>query len=161
GRTHGGRTYNPSALLLFARCFSVKLVVLGSGTAIPHRARGASGYACIAESGSVLLLECGPGSTRKWPSIGVDLASAQMIAVSHHHVDHSGDLAAVLFGRNVPPIVEAPLHLLGPIGHREFVHRLEAAYGSPVEDRAGSRIVVELGDTDIYTYSGFQIQARI
>jgi ribonuclease BN (tRNA processing enzyme) len=75
--------------------------VLGSGTCLPHPRRGASGYACIADDGGALLLECGPGSTRRWPAAGLDFSAVRTILVTHHHVDHCADLAAVLFGRNV------------------------------------------------------------
>ena len=91
------------------------LVVLGSGTSIPHPQRGTSGYALVADDGTVLLLECGPGSTRRWPSADLDFANVGAIAISHHHVDHCGDLAAVLFGRNVvEPPLESPITLVGP-----------------------------------------------
>lgn len=123
----------------------MKLAILGSGTAIPHPERGASGYACIAPDGAVLLLECGPGSTRRWPRHGIDFERVGAIVVTHHHVDHCGDLAAVLFGRNVPePPIRTPLLLGGPRGHRQMLAGLEQAFGPPVTDRSGAIDVQEL-----------------
>jgi ribonuclease BN (tRNA processing enzyme) len=138
------------------------LHVLGSGTAIPHPDRGASGYACIAEDGTALLLECGPGSTRRWPADGLTFDNVRCVAVSHHHLDHCSDLAAVMFGRNVPdPPVSTPLLLLGPTGHARLVGLLEEAYGDAVTDRGGGRRVQELGDGEGTHVAGFDVLARV
>jgi ribonuclease BN (tRNA processing enzyme) len=139
----------------------VKLAILGSGTAIPHPRRGASGYAVIAPSGEVLLLECGPGSTRRWPSFGITFERVRAIAVTHHHVDHCCDLAAVMFGRNViDPPVSTPLALLGPVGHRALIAGIEALYGTAVADAEGAREVDELADGDSRRVGSFTIEAR-
>jgi len=140
----------------------MRLAVLGSGTAIPHPDRGASGYACLADDGSALLLECGPGSTRRWPAHGIGLDTALAIVVTHHHVDHCGDLAAVMFGRNVPePPVATPLLLAGPRGHASVVEGLERVFGAPVADRSGARRVMELSDGDRVPVEPFEVEARV
>lgn len=128
----------------------MRLHVLGSGTAIPHPRRGASGYALVADDGTACLLECGPGSTRRWPGASVTFETARVIVVTHHHVDHCCDLPAVLFGRNVPePPVRTPLKLVGPAGHRAHLEAIEAMFGAWVADRRGAREVVEMGDGDV------------
>lgn len=140
----------------------MELVVLGSGTSIPHPERGTSGYALRADDGTLLLLECGPGSTRRWPSAGIGFADVGAIAITHHHVDHCCDLAAVLFGRNVvEPPLETPLVLAGPIGHARFVASLETAYGSGVGDPHGIRTVVELDDGEHLVHGPFRVEARV
>lgn len=138
----------------------MKLAILGSGTAIPHPRRGASGYACIAEDGSALLLECGPGATRRWPDFGLGFEAVRGVVCSHHHLDHCSDLAAIFFGRNV---VEArnPWTVAGPVGHRRLVEGLEALYGSSVADAPGVRTVLELGDGDAFRCEGFHVEARV
>lgn len=137
----------------------MKLHVLGSGTALPHPARGASGYALVADGGAACLLECGPGSTRAWPRAGVTFASARVVAVTHHHVDHCGDLGAVLFGRLVDD-TPTPLSLVGPVGHREHLARLEALHGAWVQDKHSGREVVELDDGEAVTIGPFTIEGR-
>jgi ribonuclease BN (tRNA processing enzyme) len=140
----------------------MKLHILGSGTAIPHAARGASGYACVADDGTALLLECGPGSTRRWPAHGITFESVRAIVVTHHHVDHVSDLGAVLFGRNVPePPVRTPLLLGGPVGHAALVAGLDALYGPMVMDRHAAREVVELEDGDALGVGPFSLAARV
>jgi ribonuclease BN (tRNA processing enzyme) len=139
----------------------VKLAILGSGTAIPHPRRGASGYALIASTGEVLLIECGPGSTRRWPRHGITFDRVRAILCTHHHVDHCGDLAAVMFGRNVPtPAITTPLAMLGPIGHRAHIEGLVALYGTSVADPAGARVTLELADRDQLEVGPFAIEVR-
>ena len=137
------------------------LRILGSGTAIPHPRRGASGYACVARSGQVLLLECGPGSSRRWPAHGITLDAIAGIVVTHHHVDHVGDLAATFFARNV---VEPPCTtrwaIAGPTGHAALVAALEAAYGPQIADREGLRPAQDLADGATIDVGPFRVHAR-
>ncbi len=139
----------------------MKLAILGSGTTIPHPERGASGYACIADDGSVLLLECGPGSTRRWPAHAIALGDVRGILCTHHHLDHISDLAAVLFLRNViEPPPETRLALAGPVGHRALIDGLEGVHGAMVADRAGLHDRVELGDGGTWSLGPFEVEAR-
>jgi ribonuclease BN (tRNA processing enzyme) len=139
----------------------VRLAVLGSGTALPTLTRGASGYACIADDGSAFLLECGPGSTRRWPQHGITFASACAVLVTHHHVDHVCDLPAVLFARNViEPPVATPLVLAGPIGHLAHLTALRALHGNAIADPRGLVRDVELVEGDQFAVGPFRIEAR-
>jgi len=135
----------------------VKLGFLGTGTAIPSPHRGASGYVLEAE-GDVLLLECGPGSTRRWPAMGLGFARVGAVLCSHHHVDHCGDLAALLFGRNVAADVHPGLVLAGPTGHVRLIERLTEAFGSGVTH--DDLEVVEVSDGGALELAGFRIEAR-
>ena len=136
----------------------MRLGFLGTGTAIPTAARGASGYVLEAD-GEVLLLECGPGSTRRWPAMGLDFRRVGAVLCSHHHVDHCGDLPALLFGRNVArPEVSEGLVLGGPPGHRALVETLTAAFGVGVLH--DDLVVVELADGAHTSMTGFAIAAR-
>lgn len=136
----------------------MQLGILGSGTAIPHPRRGASGYALMAPSGEVLLLECGPGSTRRWPRFGITFDRVRAVATSHYHVDHCGDLPAVLFGRNViEPIPVTSLALIGPAGHRAHLAGIEALYGQAV---GGQHEIVEMRDRFAVECGPFTIEAR-
>ncbi len=135
----------------------MRLGFLGTGTAIPSPHRGASGYVLEAD-GEVLLLECGPGSTRRWPAMGLDFARVGAVLCSHHHVDHCGDLAALLFGRNVAPAVHPGLVLAGPTGHRRLIERLTEAFGDGVTH--DDLEVVELDEGGALTLAGFSIEGH-
>lgn len=138
----------------------MKLAILGSGTAIPHPRRGASGYACIAADGRALLLECGPGSTRRWPEFGLTFDTVKGVICSHHHLDHCSDLAAVFFGRKVVETCTS-WTVAGPVGHRRLVEGLEALYGDSVADAPGARTLLELDDGDAFHCDPFHVEARV
>lgn len=139
----------------------MRLHVLGSGTALPSAHRGASGYACVSQSGAVLLLECGPGSTRRWPQAGFGFDDICGVALSHFHVDHVSDLPAMLFGRNVrSPPVKTSLTMIGPVGLRRFVEDVRALYGRGVHDPFDTQWVVEMSDEMIARCGPFEIRAR-
>jgi ribonuclease BN (tRNA processing enzyme) len=120
------------------------LHVLGSGTAVPHAARGAAGYAVRLPSG-VLLLDTGPGSSRRWPSAGISTDEIRWIATTHRHVDHVSDLPAILFAWRVPG-APRPRHvtLLGPTGHARLLDALRGVWGDWIEARGYDRDLVEL-----------------
>jgi len=135
----------------------MRLGFLGTGTAIPSPHRGASGYVLEAR-GEVLLLECGPGSTRRWPMMGLDFARVGAVLCSHHHVDHCGDLAALLFGRAVADEVHDGLVFAGPTGHGALVGHLREAFGAAVHH--DDLQVRDLADGDQSTLAGFAVEAR-
>lgn len=139
----------------------MKLHILGSGTAIPHLRRGASGYALVSDDGTACVLECGPGSTRRWPSAGIDFANVRVVMVTHHHVDHCCDLPAVLFGRMVVgPNGVGPLTLVGPAGHRGHMATVRELFGDQLDDREGLVEVREMGDGDRLVVDGFELHSR-
>jgi ribonuclease BN (tRNA processing enzyme) len=140
----------------------MELRILGSGTTVPTLHRGTTGYALVADDGAVLIVDCGPGSTRRWPSAGFSPADVIGIVNTHHHVDHCADLAIYLFGRTVTePPVSTPVVLVGPVGHASFVSRLAAAFAPGVSDTTDSVSIVELGDRETYVLGPFTIGARV
>jgi ribonuclease BN (tRNA processing enzyme) len=83
------------------------------------------------------------------------------VVVTHFHVDHCGDLSALLFARNVvdPPPVDA-LRLAGPVGHAAHVAGLRALYEPALEDRRGLTSVEELRDGEGVTIAPFHVSVR-
>ena len=137
----------------------MKLHVFGSGTAIPHPERGASGYALVAADGTACLIECGPGSTRRWPGAGVTFRSARAIFVTHLHVDHCCDLPAVLFGRALS-LPDTPLALLGPVGYGAHIEGIRALHAPWLSEGQELVEVVEMGDGDRATVGPFELETR-
>jgi len=137
------------------------LVVLGSGTTIPHADRGCAAYALVADDGSILLLDCGPGSSRRYPSTGLDPRRIVGIVNTHHHADHCAELPVLLFLRNVlEPPIETPWTLAGPIGHGAFVDGLVRAFAPGLANLDGSNRLVELRDRDTLDIGPFAVRVR-
>ena len=111
----------------------MKLTTLGTGTIAITAERALAGH--LVESGDVhLLMDCGSGVVSRVAAL--DWMGITHVALTHFHHDHHGDLPTLIFawrhGR-LPPRSE-PVEVLGPVGTRELLDRMAAAYGAWVTD---------------------------
>ncbi len=78
-----------------------------------------------------LLLDCGAGTCHRMAGFGLPWFDLTHVAITHFHTDHYGELPALLFamkyGAERPR--SAPLTLIGPVGMRQRVAALAAAFG--------------------------------
>src|SRR5688572_1989685 len=96
----------------------MKLVVLGSGTSVPHAARAAAGYWLATESGRALL-DISADASHRTAREELDWVNLDAIWLSHFHLDHIGGLAPFLFGTRWAPQTQQrtkPLRIYGPVG---------------------------------------------
>jgi ribonuclease BN (tRNA processing enzyme) len=103
----------------------MKLLVLGSGTSIPHARRAASGYWLETDAGKILL-DISADVPHRLAQEELDWWNLDAIWISHFHLDHFGGLAPFLFAtRNAPQVRQRtrPLRINGPSG---FVSILQA-----------------------------------
>jgi len=109
----------------------MKLTILGSGTCIPNKQRGSSGY-LLETSKSKILLDCGAGTTWKLEKIGVSYLEIDHIFFSHLHPDHTGDLVPFLFATKYSRgiIRDKPLFVWGGRGFIKFFDALKKAYNN-------------------------------
>ncbi len=108
----------------------MELTVIGSGTVAPSADRTAPAH--WVSAGPVrLLLDCGAGTLHRAATFGIPWETVTHVAVTHFHPDHWGELPMLLFALRwgTEPRREAPLHLLGPVGLRDRLEHLAAAYG--------------------------------
>jgi ribonuclease BN (tRNA processing enzyme) len=113
------------------------LVVIGSGTALPHAARSASAY-WVSCAGGSLLLDCGTSAPFRLAQEGLDWANLDAIWISHFHLDHIGGLAPFLFGiRNAPQIRQRikPLKVFGGKGLTDLLRAIESAGSYKILDQ--------------------------
>ena len=107
----------------------MKVTVLGSGTAIPDGERGPAGFLLSLES-TQILVDGGSGSLSRLSSLGVNPRSLDGGVYTHRHLDHTGDLAPLLFamrvGGRLPQARDYPLW--AGEGFGAFVAGLEALY---------------------------------
>ncbi len=96
----------------------LSVAVLGSGGPIAE-GRAGPAYLVHVEGAPRLLIDAGPGALLRLGEAGVAPESLDAIALSHLHVDHAGDLPALLKSANFadPP---ARLALFGPDGRGLF-----------------------------------------
>lgn len=108
----------------------MELLVLGSGSSVPHPRRSSSGYWLQDEIGSVLL-DCSAAGVHRMAQEGCDWVNLDAVWVSHFHLDHCGGLAPLLFGTKHAPETqsrEKPMRILGPHGLRKLIAAFDAAY---------------------------------
>ena len=103
----------------------MKLVVLGSGTSVPHPQRAAAAFWLETASGLVLL-DCSADATHRMAEEMVDWPNLDVIWISHLHLDHCGGLASFLFGLKWAPQTERRRKLLRIFGCQGITNLLKA-----------------------------------
>ena len=129
----------------------MELTVLGSGTAAPNPRRGAPGYLLRAGE-EQLLLECGAGTVDRLLRAGADPRRLDRVIITHHHPDHIGEIAHLLFsfrrpvhGRRLPLTVAGSAPLLSVLA------RLGEVYGRSLQPRG---YTLDLHDLDAAPLEG-------
>ena len=111
----------------------MEMIVLGSGTSVPHPKRGSAGY-LVRGAGRTILVDAGLGTIQKLATLGISLAEPDAVAFTHLHLDHTAELAPLLFALRNPGIGRTrTLVLIGAPGFRDFYARLRRMYGASVE----------------------------
>lgn len=136
----------------------MEMIVLGSGTAVPHAERGSAGY-LVRGGGRTILVDAGPGTLRTLAVLGISLVEPEAAAFTHLHLDHTAELAPLLFALRNPGIGRTKtLTLLGAPGFRDFYARLRRMYGAWVEP-LDYRLEIEEIDARPVSLGGFSLRA--
>lgn len=116
----------------------MELIVLGSGTGVPSLKRGAPAYAVLA-AGRLILLDLGSGACRSLLRHDLNFSQVDLIALTHLHPDHIGDLVPFLFATHysLGYTRKEPFWLLAARGFADFHERLKGAFGHWVEAPPG------------------------
>ncbi len=96
----------------------MRLIVLGSGTSLPHPRRASSAHWLETDAGTILL-DISADGPHRMAEEELDWANLDAIWISHFHLDHVGGLTPFLFAtRNAPQTQSRtkPLHIYGPKG---------------------------------------------
>jgi ribonuclease Z len=107
----------------------MKLVVLGSGTSLPHAVRAAPGYWLETEGGRALL-DMSADAPHRMAREELDWVNLDAIWISHFHLDHMGGLAPFLFGTRSAPQTQQrvhPLRIYGPVGFTRILQAIDQA----------------------------------
>jgi ribonuclease BN (tRNA processing enzyme) len=107
----------------------MRLVVLGSGTAVPHPRRASASHWLEARGGTVLL-DCSAPAIHRMAQEDCDWVNLDAIWISHFHLDHVGGLAPFLFGTKHAPQTRArrkPLTIFGARGLEKLFRAFDEA----------------------------------
>jgi len=109
----------------------MKLIILGSGTAVPLHDRGSPSIILIIE-GSPVLFDIGPGALRQLARVGISYEKIERIFLTHFHPDHTADLIHLLFASRNPAVLRRrkPFVITGPSGLSKLICALKDAYNT-------------------------------
>ena len=126
----------------------MRLTVLGSGNGVPSATRGCPGF-LLRGAGETVLFDPGPGTLAAAARVGVDAGAVTGVLLSHLHIDHHLDLAALLFALRSPRFAgRPPLRVLGPAGLLRTYALWREAYGHWVEPAGYDLDLAEAGPGD-------------
>jgi len=136
----------------------LRLTILGSSSCFAGIGHNAA--ACL---GGRLLLDCGAPVLTVLPQAGLDPLGVETVLLSHHHADHSFQLALLLAARRCAHPEAPPLTVVGPEGTRAFVERLlRLGFGDRLAGEVlapGGPQVLEWRDGDGGELGGFGVEA--
>lgn len=135
----------------------ITLHILGAGGAVPTAERGPAAY-WIELDGHGLLLDPGPGALvrlMRQPAGPASVDQIGTVLLSHLHLDHTADLAPLLFAQHsVLARQEGTLLLAGPRGTAAFLDQLRQVYGDWLEPRLRRLDVREVSAGDSLALPG-------
>ncbi|MEA2104089.1 MAG: ribonuclease Z [Candidatus Cloacimonadota bacterium] len=111
----------------------MKYTFIGTGSCVPNENRLSSG-GILEIAGKLILIDCGTGILHNIPKAGYDYCDIDMICITHLHLDHINDFAALLFAfRNDPDCKrKEDLFVVGPDGFEDFYNKMKDAYGKSI-----------------------------
>lgn len=107
----------------------MRVIVLGSGTSVPHPQRAASAHWLETSSGT-LLLDASAAAIHRMAQEKLDWVNLDAIWISHFHLDHIGGLAPFLFATKHAPQTQErrkPLSIFGGYGLKKLFRSFDEA----------------------------------
>ena len=133
----------------------MKITFLGTGSAMPTGERFQTGL-LLESGGESLLVDCGSGALHGLARTDVGYEGVETVLLTHHHLDHVSDLAALMKARWLAG--ETSLSILGPEGTRELVEGLLSTH-EYMQDRL-ELTIRELDPAESpFEIAGFEVRA--
>lgn len=124
----------------------MKLIVLGSGTSVPHPERASSAHWVETSAGSILL-DISADAAHRMAQEQLDWPDLDAIWVSHFHLDHLGGLPTFLFGSKWAPQTQSrtkPLRIFGPAGLERIMRAISESNQYPLFEQPFPMQIIEL-----------------
>lgn len=114
----------------------MKYTIIGSGSCVPNLKRNSSG-ALLEVDEKLILVDCGTGVLHNIPKTGYDYKKIDIICITHLHLDHINDFAALLFAYHNDPDCNRlkDLQIIGPIGFQNYYKSLKKMYGGSIKPK--------------------------
>jgi len=114
----------------------MKYTIIGSGSCVPNSERNSSG-ALLKVDEKLILIDCGTGVLHNIPKTGYDYKKIDIICITHLHLDHINDFAALLFAYHNDPDCNRlkDLQIIGPIGFKNYYKGLKKMYGDSIKPK--------------------------
>lgn len=134
----------------------MKLIVLGSGSSVPHLLRASSGYWVESDGGSVLL-DCSAATVHRMAQENLDWVNLDAIWVSHFHLDHCGGVMPYLFGTKYAPQTQErtkPLRIFGGAGLKKLLDAFNDAHDYRLFQQPFPVEIIEVGQQEFDVFPG-------
>ncbi len=135
----------------------MKITLLGTGVAIPQKDRVQSGLVVDAgaqKGNSPVLFDCGCGVLQRIFQSGYKHTDITNVFLSHLHLDHCGDLLALVKANWLCDVTK--LNLWGPVGTRQWLDDLLKTYPY-MQDKAKIE-VTELSPRQVVEVEGLEME---
>jgi ribonuclease BN (tRNA processing enzyme) len=134
----------------------MRLVVIGSGSTVPHPRRSSSAY-WLETSGGNILLDCSATAPHRMAACGVDWPNVDAIWISHFHMDHVGGLGPLFAGTKHARQMQGrtrPLTLYGPVGCERLFDGISAVRDYKLREQPFPMKVVEVKAGEEFQITG-------
>ena len=141
----------------------MKLVVLGSGTSVPHPKRSSASYWLETARGTRMLLDAGADAPHRMAEENLDWPNVDIVWISHYHWDHFAGLLSLFFSMKWAPQTQnrtADLTILGGSGLRQTLEQINAANNFKLLDQRFPVDVREINSDDEIRLTG-DVSARV
>lgn len=96
-----------------------EVIVLGSGGPAAL-GRAASSYVVRIDGVARILVDAGPGAFARIGEMGIDTSALDTVLLTHLHIDHSGDLPAIVKSRDLSTDERVAFRIFGPSGREPY-----------------------------------------
>ena len=105
----------------------MQLIVLGSGTSVPHSQRASAAF-WLETAGGSMLLDCSADAMHRMAQENLDWPNLDAVWISHVHLDHCGGLASLLFAMKHSPQTQSrrkPLRIFSCSGVERLLKAID------------------------------------
>ena len=135
----------------------MKVIILGSGTAVPSLQRNSSGV-LIQEKKINTLVDFGYGNLKQLLNLGITYHDIDRIFFTHNHPDHMCDLIPFLFGsRYQLDARKKDLEIVAGPGFQDFFDKLMAAFEHWLKPTEYKLNILEI-DEGFYEFESLKVQ---